>query len=163
MTASKKPGRPSKLTAEVKERLFAAVRTGSHYEQACIEAGITFTTFRNWIKRGEGTHPTESQTPEHIQFFEEAMRAEVTGEISLIATVRKAAASDWRAAAWILERRHSDRWANTQRLEIAATKKISETVTRLKKMMPDESYRDMLVAMAALGYESEEDHVSEEI
>ena len=46
-------GRPSKLTSEVKARLVQAIEAGNYYEAACGYAGITYTTFRNWMIKGE--------------------------------------------------------------------------------------------------------------
>ena len=42
----------------------------------------------------------------------EAVLEEATSEARLLVYVARAAATNWRAAAWLLERRHPERWAH---------------------------------------------------
>jgi hypothetical protein len=44
--------------------------------------------------------------------------AEGQFEVNAVQTIQKAAAGDWKAAAWLLERRHADRWSLTTRLRV---------------------------------------------
>ena len=46
-------GRPSKLTADVQEKLLAVIKLGAYRAAACDFAGITPETLRNWLRRGE--------------------------------------------------------------------------------------------------------------
>lgn len=110
--ASKKVGRPSKLTPEVKKRLLDAIRAGNYYETACTYAGITYRTFRNWMERGE-----QAKSGEFFQFFHEVTRAEAEAEVRLVAQWQAQAGQDWRAARDLLARRHPERWAGRERLE----------------------------------------------
>jgi hypothetical protein len=45
--------RPTKLTAEVRERIARAVRLGASYEHAAMAGGVSYRTLRNWMARGE--------------------------------------------------------------------------------------------------------------
>jgi hypothetical protein len=47
----------------------------------------------------------------------QAALARATEETRLVAYVASAASKNWRAAAWILERRYPDRWGRGQREE----------------------------------------------
>ena len=49
-----------------------------------------------------------------FEFCEVITRAIAQGEISSVERINNAVADDWRAAAWMLERRYFNRWANTQ-------------------------------------------------
>jgi hypothetical protein len=43
---------------------------------------------------------------------QQAVLDQATSEVRLVALVAKAAQTQWRAAAWLLERRHPERWAS---------------------------------------------------
>lgn len=47
------PGQPSKLTPETVEKLAESLRQGDTYAVACAGADITYSTFRNWMNKGE--------------------------------------------------------------------------------------------------------------
>ncbi len=97
------PGaRPTKFTKETTDRLFAAIRAGLPYHLAADAAGISETTFYEW-QRGE--FPRGSDKELRAQFSEELTRARGSSAARLITIINTAAPTDWRAAAWILERR----------------------------------------------------------
>jgi transposase len=106
-------GRPSKLTPEVKKRLLDAIRAGNYFEPACVYAGITYRTFRNWMERGE-----EAKSGEYFQFFHEVTRAEAEAEARMVAQWQAQVPNDWRAAKDFLARRYPDRWANRDKHEL---------------------------------------------
>jgi transposase len=104
--------RPTKLTAEVQERIVQAIRAGNYAEAACQAAGISPSSLYRWLARGQ-------QEPGRYREFRQAvLRAEAEGEVHAVATVRRAMAEDWRAALAYLERRHPARWQRQQRTEL---------------------------------------------
>lgn len=94
-------GRPSKFTKQRKERILEAIRAGCTYEVASDYAGITRSTLWAWIKKGELGKDKNYQT-----FLNEIKKAESEGCISLLGTIKQASLKDWKAGAWILERRY---------------------------------------------------------
>ena len=150
-------GRPTKFTDKVKEDIIRSLKAGSYVEPACVAAGIDYSTFRQWMNRGEGTHQTLAKTQEYSDFYESVTRAIAEGEVNLVKQIKVASAKDWRAAAWALERRHSDRWANTQRIQVEVERQLDKErekeVRAMEKLMPEGSYNDYLVALAAMGKE----------
>ena len=46
-------GRPSKLTADVIKQLTTSIKIGLPFELACNYAGITYRTFRNWMRKAQ--------------------------------------------------------------------------------------------------------------
>lgn len=50
---SRGPGQPSKLTPETVDKLSESLRQGDTYAVACAGADITYSTFRNWMNKGE--------------------------------------------------------------------------------------------------------------
>ena len=105
--------RPTKLTAELQERVVVAVRAGNYAEAACRAAGISPSTFYRWMTRGE-------QEPSGLygRFREAVLQAEGEAEVHAVAIVRRAMAEDWRAALAYLERRHPTRWRRHQVTEL---------------------------------------------
>lgn len=103
-------GRPTLLTAQLQETICAELRNGMPITQTCHYAGISHETYYTWMDKGsEGIAP-------YADFFEAATRARVEGLRALASTVREAALDDWRAAAWMLERRSPDEWSKRTEL-----------------------------------------------
>lgn len=135
-------GRPSKLNPERKERLLRALRTGAHAETACRVAGIGYSTFAEWMQRGKGIHK-RGGGKEYTEFAEAVTQAIAEAEMALTARVRNATAEDWRAASWMLERRHPERWANTHRVQLEVDKQLEEQFDRFfEEVMGDRSIPD---------------------
>jgi hypothetical protein len=105
--------RPSKLTAELQERIVTAIRAGNYPEAACVAAGISLSTHYRWMARGQ----TEEPGP-YTDYRAAVIQAEAEGEVHAVAIVRRAMAEDWRAALAYLERRHPARWRRQQTTEL---------------------------------------------
>lgn len=89
-------------TPDVVARICAAIRAGATHEAAAGAAGIARKTLQTWKARGEaGEEP-------YAAFSEGLARAHEEGQVRLVAIIANAAVTDWKAAAWILERRHRD-------------------------------------------------------
>lgn len=97
-------GRPTDCTPEVTEIVCRELRLGLSIASACAAAGITKTSYYEYHQRaGEGT-------PFSV-FAAATTKARSEGTRGLEHTVRKAAVGDWRAAAWMLERRAPEDWS----------------------------------------------------
>jgi transposase len=78
-----------------------AVAKGCSYRQACSVAGIGEATFYVWMKQG--------QTAPHgkfVEFRESILKAEANNGQRMLELIQNHAVKDWKAAAWVLERRH---------------------------------------------------------
>jgi transposase len=148
---SKTIGRPSKLNPKVKDRLFRAIRMGTTLETACAYAGVSRFTVSEWQRRGQGRHKRPS-TPELRQFTAELELALADAELVLLARVNAASQSDWRAAAWMLERRYSDRWANTQRIKVEAERQTQELLNYLLSHSSERTKAEILGLLALPEY-----------
>jgi hypothetical protein len=104
--------RPTKLTAEVEERLVDAISVGATYKDACACAGISYQTFLNWQKRAE-----REDDERFVGFLDRIKRAQGQAALVLLAQIKEAAKRDWRAAAWSLERRYPDSYGRHPRAE----------------------------------------------
>lgn len=110
------PGRPSRLTPGVKERIMNTVRCGGSFKMAAQAAGIGETTFHDWKRWGEDP----KGKPEYKQFLAELQQAEAEGNAARVAIVMKAARTDWKAASWLLERRLPELFSIRYQLEVGA-------------------------------------------
>jgi hypothetical protein len=97
----KPKGRKSKFTAPVRERIIEALRAGTTYEIAAQYAGISRSTLYEWIKKGESF-----ETGVYRSFYDNIKKAEAEGAVVHLGTIAQASKKDWKAAAWLLERRH---------------------------------------------------------
>ena len=85
---------------------------GCTRDAAAAAGPISRQTLANWLNRGaDGVEP-------YLGFVEQVQRAEDEAEQILLATIQAQAPQDWKAAAWILERRRPQQWARTQRTEL---------------------------------------------
>jgi len=137
MPTTKGRGRPSKLTPQVRQKLLEAIRAGSYYEPACAYAGANYFVFREWMRRGEGTDD-RARTDEYAQFAKDVKEAEAQGELACVAALRTASKTDPRAAMWLLERRHSDRWSSTQKIKIQVEQAVDAELNLLFSAIADD-------------------------
>ena len=124
--------RPSKLSLETQERICAVLRAGNLIEVSAQAAGISSSTFRYWMQRGR----REGRNEARYRGFRAAVeQAQADAEASLVArTTQMANQGSWRAATWLLERRHPEHWAPvSERMRLADTDERSEQVDPLER------------------------------
>jgi hypothetical protein len=100
-------GRRSKATEARIEALVIALGTGCTREAAARHAGIDRTTLYRWLERDAA-----------IRIRVEKAEADV--EVRLAAQIVQAAPDDWRAAAWMLDRRRPRSYGRAQAAAAAA-------------------------------------------
>lgn len=112
--ATRKQGRPSKLTDDVQDRIVRAIQSGNWLETASAYAGVDASTVRRWMAKGD----SEDAPEPYRSFCAAVKKARAEAEIRAVALIQKAAQDGtWQASAWYLERSHPDRWGR-KRLEI---------------------------------------------
>ena len=104
-------GRPTKLTDQIQNDLCSVIAAGNYLETACAFVGVTRKTVRNWMKEG-----ARQKRGRYAEFLHAIKRAMAQAEISDVATIKKAAADQWQAAAWRLERKSWRRWGKKDKL-----------------------------------------------
>jgi hypothetical protein len=100
--------RITKRTDERVERILEALSSGQTRRIAAACGGVSDDTLRRWI-----------QTDPELSLRVSA--AESQAEMALVTCIRNAAGHDWRAAAWLLERRDPANWSLRQQLAVHAT------------------------------------------
>jgi hypothetical protein len=100
--------RITKRTDERVERILEALSSGQTRRVAAACGGVSDDTLRRWIQAD-------------TQLSLRVSAAESQAQIALVACIRNAADHDWRAAAWLLERRDPANWSLRQQLAVHAT------------------------------------------
>lgn len=106
--STRKMGRPTKLTPEVRAMLVNLIKSGQPIANACSVVGIDESTFYNWKVRAEaGEH-------DFLDFFKSLKRAEDECQAMHLANITAHSKRSWQASAWLLERRWSGTFARAQ-------------------------------------------------
>ena len=94
-------GRILKLNPALQERFCYAIRLGMRYQDACRYVGISPRSWQNWQNRGAlGEEP-------YASFVAAVKEAEMEGMLSCLESIERAHRNkDWKASAWLLERRY---------------------------------------------------------
>lgn len=122
------------LTQEVADKIVALVRAGNYPETASAAAGIPPATMRTWLR--EGARIRERLGARQLSAVSTHRRPLVTFSIEMEKAMGEAEArdvmligrasqgtdkrpGDWRASAFLLERRNKQRWAQRTETEVS--------------------------------------------
>jgi transposase len=109
-----KKGRKSKLDKDRQDKLLKAIRVGNDKKVACALAGISEATLYRWLEQSKEKNATE-QLREFRESFE---RVEAEAEVLKVSRIAQAADNGrWQAAAWWLERKYPERWAQQTKIK----------------------------------------------
>lgn len=123
----RKVGRPSMFTEERRNKIIEYLTAGNYIDTACAAAGISTTTYYNWMERGKNerdritatsSDPLPDEAP-YLEFVASIERAHADAEARNVAIIQKAAITGtWQAAAWWLERTRPKKYARMEKAEI---------------------------------------------
>ena len=94
--------RKPKINPESIKRICNAIELGATYTIAAEAGGISRATLYNWFDKAKKPR-ADKQYTEFLKLF---TAAESRGALHLLGEVKRHSVKDWRAAAWVLERRH---------------------------------------------------------
>jgi hypothetical protein len=138
------------FTAEIGDRICALVRDGAFLKTACSDVGICEKTLRNWKTKGRnGIAP-------YAKFVEALERAEVQSENVYVASIRRAAEHDWKAAAWLLEHRFNDRWGFRAQVTHSLEEEFKRYLDVTERVLGAEVASRLFAEIADGGYGAEE-------
>jgi len=101
--------RPTKYTPETANRVLEGIRLGMTWRHAAAYAGVSVLTIRRWCQR-------------YADFGRQLEEAEGHAVAANMERIRQAALNgDWRASAWILERRWPEDYGARQRVDQTIT------------------------------------------
>ena len=103
---------PSKLTPELQNQICGYINGGVPMTTACGACGVSLHTVNGWLKKGRnGEKPYD-------RFVQAIETAKHRWEAAAALRVTKASDRDWKAAAWMLERRRHETWGAREKLEL---------------------------------------------
>lgn len=105
----------TQCTLELAHKIAGFVRYGSYWEPACVAAGISYPTMRRWVQQAarDEDDGIEEKDSIFLQFRKILETATAEAETSLVKMI-SGTPDDWRAQAFILERRHRERWGKQE-------------------------------------------------
>ena len=95
--------RPTKLTPDVQELIVVGINAGLTFRLSCGLAGVNPATFYRWLEKGE-----TAKSGAFREFCDTVSRAKADSALRLVSQIMLQAPTDWRAAAFLLERRFPD-------------------------------------------------------
>ena len=128
---SKKLGRKP-YPREVRDRLLDNLREGMSIVAACTQAGISENTHYRWLEECE-----DGEWTEEVNAAKDFAEAVALSKLKRLGDEK----ADWRAYAWILERRYPDRWGAKKELELnvgSTSDKGTEMVTSMITQVQEE-------------------------
>jgi hypothetical protein len=96
------------LDDEALDRLATMLRAGNYVTVAARAVGVSPDRLAEWLERGASSHADDRG---FVELRERLDRARADAEVRHVALVAAAAAENWQAAAWLLERQYPDRWS----------------------------------------------------
>lgn len=110
-------GAPTKFTEEYRQKILTNLRSGCSIRVACQAAGVSESLFYEWQAAGreaaERREKGETLTDHQqtlVEFLEGIHSTYTAVEVQSLAQIRAAGQKEWRAAAWIVERRNPQEW-----------------------------------------------------
>lgn len=113
------------LTKAAQTKIVSSLKLGMTYIDAARAAGVTYETFRLWRDRGE----VEDAGLFH-DFYVAVFAAQTSGLLSNLRVIKRHAKRDWRAAAYMIDRR--DRFDATSK-EKEEKNAIEQLLDKLKE------------------------------
>lgn len=122
---NKRTGPRSKCTDKTISEIAALVAEGNYVEQACKAVGIGQSTYYLWKEKGNDPNNKDKQ---YKKFVEAIEQAEALSEAKHVRNITRAAKTTWQASAWLLERKHGDRWGRKDKMNVEAETKSEVTI-----------------------------------
>jgi hypothetical protein len=124
----------AQINKEAVEKILEYLPRVMYLETAAALAGVSHRTLQDWLKRGKEVRRRARRTGEPIPQAEEmyanlaaAIKAVVAhAEMVALGQVAGASQYDWRAAAWMLEKRFPSRWGRDRAEVLALQKRVRE-------------------------------------
>lgn len=132
-----------KLDDKMHEAIVSSIKSGSFQTVAAQKAGISISTFRTWMERGEMEQarieegfPADPEETKYLRFKQDVDIARATAEVEAVKAIRMVATSGtWQAAAWYLERSFPQRWARNREEEAPKSKETADPEAALGKLL----------------------------
>lgn len=134
-----KSGRKFKLTNKLIEMFCDCVRSGLSNRDACMACKISEETYYGWVRDVENKVEDENYAMK-LKLIDSIKEAEVQFKNIHIQNITNLSKQDWKASAWILERKFPKEYSKFERSAIlmGEEKKSVEDLMPLADMLKDE-------------------------
>lgn len=134
---------PSKLTDEVIEAVCKGLELGLSRSKATVFAGVSYSNFKQWFDAGgrPDNFPFKPH-PRYAKFRAAVLKAEANLVKKRIKIIEKIGdeKQDWKASAWLLERRFPEEFSlgplRVIEKDSGGVKKLADTLESLKVVDP---------------------------
>lgn len=129
-----------KLTDDLQNQFFSLLEEGQDPTVAADMCGIAYSTLWRWKKKGENAPDLEPWA----SFSRRWNAAFAAAEAAHVERISRHSASDWRASAWYLEKRRSERYANKIVIEQSAKDRLaSDLLQRLREGLSESAFEEV--------------------
>ena len=108
-------GRKPKLTEELVNNLCRYVENGASYKDACIAVGIGETAFYRWLDDADSDDEKIKYKDLKVKLRDSLKKANAKFKSYHLANITRLSNGDWKASAWILERKYPKEFAQVGR------------------------------------------------
>lgn len=132
-------GRKPSLTTEVLATIVGVIGGGGSLSSAARAAGIGKSTLSRWLALGKAAGAQRC----YKDLVTAIDKAEAQLEVTLCKRISDASEHDWKAAAWMLERRFPERWARQGHIAASITTPIIPLNLELREnLLKDKQVQD---------------------
>ena len=122
-----------KVTLKQLQPAIDALKVGATYKLAAEAAGVAPSTFYKYLRKGR-----DQETPMWAEFYRQVQAANHDRSQFMLKRIEEGSRKDWRAAAWLLERRYLYRLNAPMDIpEEEPAKKTSDPIELLKNQIAD--------------------------
>ncbi len=133
---------PRKYTRAVHERICDELRKGQRAQGACARAGITTSTFYEWMRRGKAGDPWLHEFYEDVELAFNAAEATAVDVVVESFSTKDVLARDTDNAKWFLERARADGYS--KQVKTAVEGQIRDFMMRLEKALDPATFEKVL-------------------
>jgi hypothetical protein len=115
-----------KLTDQTINIICKALNTGLSIRSSCSLANISESTYYRWYK-------------ENSDFRAAINKSHAEYEFKALSEIQEQGKKDWRAIAWVLERRHPESWSKNRTVKVQHSNTGHEVVLDMLRQVRDKS------------------------
>lgn len=124
--------------------ILSYLRAGNFFETSCRAAGVSGTRVREWLYRARKEQKA-GIVSDLTLFLDEVDKTQAQAEGALLSSITRSSSKDWRAGAWILERKYPAQYAPHIRLTVEA--ELDRMFGLIQERCPEEVYRVVIEAI----------------
>jgi hypothetical protein len=131
-------GRPTTLNDDITARCALLIASGIAQTVATAAMGISWNTAQDWNAKGRDDLAAGLDTV-HARWWGAMLEGKASCEANWVSRVNDGARMDWKAAAWMLERRFGVRWmpAKDEPKKLEAPDVSGKTTAQLQEMLAE--------------------------